>query len=147
MKRALISGVTLSAVLALAACAPAPRMAVPTKPGESFLSARSAIGSCAHTAPQGGKDAVGFSYIGNIVYNGGLVGMIGTAMTEDDIRARGEAGAVDKCLKKQGFKRRHLTEAEERAVNSAPPAQRTALLDHLVGGGTLETFPTRQIPY
>ncbi len=127
-------------VLALSACAvAADRPSIPSKPGESFLSAKNAVRACSFHAPQGGKDAVGLNYVGGLMING-LSGVVGTAMNEDRIRARGEVSAVDRCLRENGFDRRELSEAEEAALNRSGAAERTALLDHLVGGGTLETF-------
>lgn len=143
MKKTLIPGAVLLSALTLSACAQADRPSIPTKPGESFLEAKSAVQGCSGVAAQGGSNAVGINYVGNVLV-GGLIGVAGAAMNEDAIRARGEANAVDRCLKKQGYTRRDLSDAEVAALNRSTAGQRSALLDHLVGGGTLADFRAAQ---
>lgn len=126
--------------LMVAACGNPPGPSVPTQPGQSLLSARNAVNACARYAPGGGNNAVVGGYITGVVLGGILIGPIIVASNEETIRANGEANAVDRCLAKQGFTRRDLTEAEMTTLNSSSPNGRIALLNHLVGGGTLDTF-------
>ena len=53
---------------------------------------------------------------------------------------RKRAAAVESCMNDLGFARRELTEAELSALDSANPTTRSALLNHFVAGGQLETF-------
>jgi hypothetical protein len=124
----------------LAACGDLPGPSVPSQPGQSLFAAREAVRACAPNAPQGGKNAVAGHYIGGVFLVGIIIGPAIVAANENNIRAHGEAGAVDNCLAKRGFERRDLTEAEVRALNQSYGEQRIALLDHLVGGGSLESF-------
>lgn len=134
----------LPALMALGACGPLPGPSVPAQAGQNLHSARQAVYACAPYAPQGGKNAVVGSYVGGVLLGGLVVGPIIVASNEDNIRANGEANAVDRCLAKSGFKRRDLTPQEVQALNSRTPSERQLLLDHLVSGGSLATFGAQQ---
>ena len=126
--------------LLLTACGSLPGPSVPTQPGQSLQSARNAVSACARYAPKGGNNAVVGGYVAGVVLGGVLIGPIIVASNEKTIRANGEANAVDRCLAKQGFTRRDLTEAEMWALNNSGPNERIVLLNHLVGGGRIDTF-------
>ena len=130
----------LPILLAPGACDVVPGPSVPAQSGQNLQSARQAVNACAPIAPQGGKDRVVASYVSSVIFGGVIVGPVGVAINEDNIRANGEADAVDRCLAKTGYKRRDLTPQEMRALNSRNYDERRALLDHLIGGGTLATF-------
>ena len=117
-----------------------PGPSVPMQPGSSLQQARAAVQSCAPEAPAGGQSAVVGNYVGGVLWGGIVLGPLIVAANEDDIRAHGEANAVDRCLAKKGFTRRDLTQAEIAALENSTASGRLVLLDHLVGGGTLETF-------
>ena len=124
----------------LAGCGDLPGPSVPSQPGQTLYAAREAVRACAPNGPQGGRNTVAGHYIGGVVLVGIIIGPVIVAANEDSIRAQGEANAVDKCLAKRGFVRRDLTDAEVLALNRSYGAERIALLDHLVGGGSLESF-------
>ena len=127
-------------LMCLAACGDRPGPSVPMQEGNSLETANAAIRACAPFAPKGGKDAVASNYVAGVFLAGVIIGPIVVASNEDTIRANGEANAVDRCLAKEGFTRRDLTQAEVSALNARGVSQRRVLLDHLVKGGTLETF-------
>ena len=135
MKKILLLG-----LLTLTACADLPGPSVPTQAGQNLASARQAVDTCAPNAPRGGQNAVVGSYVGGVLLGGILIGPIIVASNESRIRANGEANAVDRCLNKLGFERRDLTAGEVRALNSRTRYQRHLLLDHLIGGGSLQSF-------
>jgi len=83
------------------------------------------------------------SYAAGFILGGVVVGPIIVASDHKDIRAMGEANAVDKCLAQNGYVRRDLTAAEMQALNASGKTQREMLLNHFVGGGTLDTLQTR----
>lgn len=126
--------------LALTGCASLPGPSVPYQSGKNLASARAAVQSCARFAPRGGNGAVTGSYVAGVVLGGIVVGPIIVASNQSNIRANGEARAVDRCLAEQGYVRRDLTLAEADALNSSDTFQRELLLNHLIGGGTLGTF-------
>lgn len=130
----------LAGTLILAACGDLPGPSVPTQPGHNLQSARNAVNACAPHAPGGGTSAVVGGYVTSVILAGIIIGPIVVASNEDTIHANGEANAVDHCLAKKGFTRRDLTDAEMAALNRSTPSGRIALLDHLVGGGTLDSF-------
>ena len=127
-------------VLPLAACAGLPGPSVPMQQGKTLQMANAAIQSCAPYAPKGGKNAVVGGYVTGVMLGGLIVGPAIVATNEDDIRARGEARAVDRCLAEQGFKRRDLTPVEMAALKSRDATQRQRLLTHLINGGTVESY-------
>ncbi|SHF14089.1 hypothetical protein SAMN05444273_10476 [Litoreibacter ascidiaceicola] len=114
--------------------------AVPSQAGMNLVDARQAFHSCLPNAPRAGQNAVVGSYVSSVVFGGILLGPIGVAINEDQIRYHGEASGVDRCLRKRGFKRRVLTKQEVATINSSPPTTRALLLNHFVAGGTLENF-------
>lgn len=136
--------VMLPALLTLAACGPMPGPSVPAQSGQNLQTARQAVYACAPYAPQGGKNAVVGSYVGGVILGGIIVGPIIVASNETNIRANGEATAVDRCLAESGFKRRNLTPQEMQTLDSMSTNDRQRLLDHLINGGTLATFGTAQ---
>ncbi len=127
-------------LLSLAACGDLPGPSVPAQPGQNLQSARQAVYACSANAARGGQNAVVSSYVGGVLFGGVLVGPIIVASNEGNIRAHGEAGAVDRCLNTRGFKRRDLTPAEVQALNRLSGSRRHQLLDHLISGQSLETF-------
>ena len=132
----------LLTLIFLAACGNLPGPSVAMLPGQNLERANAAIRACSPVAERGGQNAVVGGYVSGVILGGIIVGPIIVANNEDNIRANGEASAVDRCLAKQGFKRRDLTEAEMAALNARGLEQRRQLLDHLINGGTLETFGT-----
>jgi len=130
----------LLALLLLAACGDGPGPSVAMQPGMTLSTANAAIRACAPDAPAGGKRAVFGSYASGVILGGLIVGPLIVAGNEDLIRAQGEAAAVDTCLAKRGFQRRDLTPAEFNALNGRSPTERQRLLDHLIVGGTLDTY-------
>ena len=132
--------IPLISILLLTACGNLPGPSVPMQQGKTLASANAAIQACAPFAPRGGQNAVVGGYVTGVLLGGIIVGPIIVSSNEDNIRANGEAGAVDRCLAKKGFKRRDLTPAEVSALNSGDREQRQRLLDHLVSGRTLDTF-------
>ncbi|RLJ59468.1 hypothetical protein BCF46_1617 [Litoreibacter meonggei] len=128
------------AVMTLSACAGAKGPAVPAQSGKNLASARNAFATCLPNAPQGGQNAVVGSYVAGVLLGGILVGPIIVASNERNIRYSGEAGGVDRCLRRLGYQRRVLTKQEVATINSSSPATRARLLDHFVAGGTLENF-------
>ncbi|MEP3346559.1 MAG: hypothetical protein ABJN34_16020 [Litoreibacter sp.] len=128
------------ATVLLSACSAAKKPAVPSQSGMNLAAARQAYSSCVPNAPRGGQNAVVGSYVAGVVLGGVLIGPIIVASNERNIRYNGEAGGVDRCLRKQGYKRRVLTDAEINTINSSSPTTRRHLLDHLVAGGTLTNF-------
>ncbi len=127
-------------LLVLSACSDLTGPSVPQQNGATLDAARAAVRACAPEAPQGGRGAVVGGYVTGVILGGIIVGPLVVVSVEDDIRAHGEASAVDRCLETRGFTRRDLTEEEVRLLNASTPQQRRLLLDHLVGGGTLSTF-------
>lgn len=132
----------LISLLLLTSCGSLPGPSVAMQQGKTLALANAAIHACAPYAPSGGKNAVVGSYVTGVLLVGIIVGPIIVSSNENNIRANGEASAVDRCLAKQGFKRRDLTPAEVSALNSRDIGQRQRLLDHLVNGGTLASFGT-----
>lgn len=130
----------LAAGLVFTTACDTPGPSVPSRSGESLHDARLAVENCAHLAEGGGRSRVAGNYVGGILLGGLILGPIVVASNEGVIRARGEAAAVDRCLAEQGFVRRDLTPQEVGALNRSTPQGRRALLDHLVGGGTLADF-------
>ncbi len=124
----------------LAGCAPVPVPSVPQQAGMSFQQARQDVKGCTAYAPKGGKDAVVGSYIAGVVLAGIVIGPVVIASQEEEIRAGGEQRAVDRCLEDMGYERRALTPAEIGVLKSSHGYDRQRLLNHLVAGGTLDTF-------
>ncbi|MES2816814.1 MAG: hypothetical protein V4720_18065, partial [Pseudomonadota bacterium] len=113
-----MSKLPLLLVLALAGCGSYPGPSVPMQSGKTIEQANAAIRACAPYAPQGGKNALVGNYVGSVLLAGIIIGPIVVASNEDPIRAQGEANAVDRCLAKEGFKRRDLTQEEVSALNA-----------------------------
>ncbi len=122
------------------ACGQLPGPSVPEQPGQNVQSARMALQECSGAAPQGGTNAVVGSYVGGVILGGLIVGPLIVYANEPNIRAHGEYSGVDNCLAKRGFKRRDLTQEEVTLLNNSSSQQRQLLLNHLINGGTLDTF-------
>lgn len=135
MKKVLIFG-----AFALSACAQYPGPSVPAQPGQNIQTARAAVHSCSAHAPRGGRDAVAGGYVAGVLLGGVIIGPLVVSANEHSIRAEGEAHAVDQCLGQMGFARRDLTPTEIHTLNRTAGEERRALLDHLVAGGTVESF-------
>jgi hypothetical protein len=133
---------SLLTLILLAACGDLPGPSVPMQQGQTLGRANAAIRACAPVAPRGGDNAVAGGYVGGVLLGGILLGPIIVANNEDAIRANGEASAVDRCLAKQGFMRRNLTDAEVAALKASGPERRRVILDHLINGGSLDTLGT-----
>jgi hypothetical protein len=130
----------LAGALALTTGCAMPGPSVPSRQGENLSAAREAVRNCDHVADEGGRSRVAGNYVGGVLLGGLILGPVVVAANEGTIRARGEAAAVDRCLAEQGFERRDLTPEEVGALRRSTPEGRRALLDHLVGGGTLDSF-------
>jgi len=105
-----------------------------------MAAAKAAVAECSPHAQKGGNTAVIGSYAAGVVLGGIIVGPLVVYSDQDDIRDSGEAAAVDRCLADLGYTRRNLTAEEIRVLNLTHGARRKVLLDHLVAGGTLETY-------
>ena len=134
-------GICLAAVLLLAGCVTQPGPSVPFREGANLIAARDAVRSCSGVAPKGGRNVVTGSYVAGVILGGLVLGPVYVASNEENIRAHGEAQAVDRCLADRGFVRRNLSEAEVQALRGRDPYSRQNLLNHLIGGGSLETSP------
>lgn len=133
----------LGAFLVASACTTKPLgMSVPTQAGHNLHSARVAVDSCSQEADEGGNSAVIGGYATNILLWGILIGPAITAPIQDELRTQGEIDQVDRCLQERGFERRELSAGESFWVRNAFGEERERRLDHLVGGGTMETYGT-----
>lgn len=128
-------------ILALTGCA-APGPSVPFQSGKNLAAARAAVQSCSAAASKGGATTLTTSYIGSVL-GLGVVGPIVVASNQRSIRDKGAAQAADKCLAEQGYIRRDLTAAEVQALNSRNRAERRVLLNHLIGGGSVQSLGPR----
>lgn len=131
------------ALAALAACAPPPGPSVPMRAGAGLDDARRAVKACSVHAEKAGKDTLAAGYVFGIFWGGVVIGPIAVAANQENIRRSGAAQGADRCLAKQGYVRRDLTDAEQAALARRDRAGRERLLDHLVSGGSLETYNTR----
>ncbi len=128
-------------VLALSACTTKPlEMSVPTQAGHNLHSARVAVEACSTEADIGGNAAVIGSYPTFILMTSPLIGTAAAYSGRHDLRIRGEIDQVDRCLTERGFERRDLTNAERAWLRNASGDERVRRLDHLVAGGTMETY-------
>lgn len=125
-------------VMVLTGCAETPGPSVPSQPGKNLASAKVALASCQGVAQKGGRGAVTGSYVAGVLLGGVVVGPIIVASNQKNIRSNGEVRAVDRCLGEQGYVRRDLTAQEVQALNTSDAYQRELILDHLIGGGTLD---------
>ncbi|MDA7964794.1 hypothetical protein [Ruegeria sp.] len=131
------------AVLAVSACTTKPLgQSVPTQSGHNMHSARAALGDCVAEAPEGRNAAVIGGYATNILLWGVIIGPAVTAPVQDQLAEQGEIDQVERCMSDRGFKRRTLTQGEQFWLQNAFGTERTRRLDHLVGGGTIETYGT-----
>lgn len=127
-------------LLSIAGCAQPPGPSIPQHESASLAEAKAALESCSSYAYSGGNAAVAANYVAGTAFGSILVGPIVVASNQQNIRKRGEAGAVDNCLARHGYTRRELSDAELQMLNKLGPYGREKLLDHLIGGGTLETY-------
>ncbi len=129
------------AVLAVSACTTKPiEMSVPTQAGHNLHSARIAVQNCATEADIGGNAAVIGAYPTFILMSSILVGSVTAYVTRHDLRAQGEIDQVDRCMTEHGFERRELNGGERFWLRDSVGEERVRRLDHLVGGGTIETY-------
>ncbi len=129
------------AVLAVSACTTKPiEMSVPTQAGHNLHSARAAVQNCATEADIGGDAAVIGGYATNILVWGIILGPIITAPFDDRLRRQGEIDQVERCMTEHGFERRELNAGERFWLRDSVGEERVRRLDHLVGGGTIETY-------
>ncbi|MBV7395185.1 hypothetical protein [Mameliella sediminis] len=113
---------------------------VPFQAGANLEGARAAFDACSLQAQKAGQSSLAGHYVGSVLWGGLVVGPIVVASNAPNLRYNGEINAMDRCMENRGFVRRDLTPAELRAVQRADAVTRRMLLDHLVGGGTLESF-------
>ncbi len=131
------------AVLAVSACTTKPLgTSVPTQAGHNLNSARVAVQSCATEAGIGGDSAVIGGYATSILLLGPVFGSLVTVPMQDNLRAQGEFDQVDRCMTERGFDRRYLSDGEMFWLNDAHGEERVRRLDHLVNGGTIDTYGT-----
>ncbi len=130
----------LGALICLSACASSPGPSIPMKPGHNMDHARRSVQSCAVRAERGGIAAVTGGYITGIFLGGWLLGPAVVGINQDNIRETGETDAVDRCLAEAGFARRDLTDGEVFWLNESVGDDRLKKLNHLVGGGTVDTY-------
>ena len=90
--------------------------------------------------PEGGNAAVVGGYMMSILLTGVVIGTLITIPAEDGLRAQGEVDQVHRCLAERGFERRELTDGEVFWLDNSFGDERKRRLDHLVGGGTIETY-------
>ncbi|MBN7783593.1 hypothetical protein JYP51_01600 [Ponticoccus gilvus] len=133
-------GAFLCIATVTACAAPTPGPSVPFQPGSNLHSARAAFVSCLGPAERSGNNTVAGHYVGSVFWGGLVVGPVIVASNSEALRYGGEVAGMDRCLGQQGYARRDLTPQEVRALNAADIATRRAMLDHLIGGGTLQTF-------
>ncbi|MCG7522156.1 hypothetical protein [Ruegeria sp. Ofav3-42] len=127
--------------LALSACTTKPlEMSVPTQAGHNLHSAKVAVQSCAAEEDIGGNSAVIGGYATNILLWGVILGPLITAPFDEKLRSQGEIDQVHRCLTERGFERRELTDGEQFWLHHTSGEERVRRLDHLVGGGTMETY-------
>lgn len=136
--RALGASICIATVAGCAAPTPGP--SVPFQPGSNLQSARAAFDACLGLAERSGNNTVAGHYVGSVFWGGLVVGPVIVASNSEALRYGGEVAGMDRCLDRQGYARRDLTPQEIRALNAADVATRRAMLDHLIGGGTLQTF-------
>ncbi|MEM7091055.1 MAG: hypothetical protein AAF496_15965 [Pseudomonadota bacterium] len=133
-------------VLALSACTTKPlESSVPTQAGHNLHSARVAVQNCATEADIGADAAVIGGYATNILFFGIILGPAITSAFDDQLRAQGAIDQVDRCMTERGFERRDLTGGEQFWLNNATGGERVRRLDHLVDGGTIETYRGPQV--
>ncbi|MEX0320000.1 MAG: hypothetical protein AB3N21_18740 [Ruegeria sp.] len=132
--------ILLGALVLMTACGRLPGPSIPMQSGHNLHSARAAVQACSAHADRGGKSAVVGGYVSSIILAGVIVGPIVVASNQRSIRAHGEVDGVDRCLSKRGFERRDLTSNEVARLSNSTPEQRERILDHLVGGGNIDTF-------
>ncbi|WIY23867.1 hypothetical protein [Parasedimentitalea psychrophila] len=137
--RSLLRSTALAGLAVLAGCAGTPGPSVPFQQGHSLDAAKAAVITCSPNAKRGGNTAVVSSYVGGIIF-AGILGPLIVYPVQEDIRDSGEASAVDRCLADLGYERRKLTAEEVRVLNLTYGEQRRVLLDHLVAGGSLDTY-------
>lgn len=131
---------TLVLSVAVSACSVHKPRAVPMQPGKSVQEARDDLSSCARRAPEAGRKAVVANYAASPIWGGLVLGPLVIAAREKEVRKNGERRAVDRCLEQRGYQRRELTPEEEEFLNRGDTHQREFFLQHLMEGGTLESF-------
>lgn len=128
-------------LVAVSACTTKPlEMSVPTQSGHTLHSARIAVNACSAEADIGGNSAVIGGYATAILLTSPLIGTIIGYNTQGASRTQGEIDQVDRCLTERGFERRNLTTNETSWLRGATEQERVRRLDHLVGGGVIETY-------
>jgi len=137
--QSVLRSTALIGIAVLAGCAGTPGPSVPYQQGHSIASAKAAVISCSPHAEKGGNSALVGSYVGGVLV-AGVIGPLVVYAVHDDIRDSGEAAAVDRCLSDLGYERRVLTAEEVRVLNQTFGERRRVLLDHLVSGGSIESY-------
>ncbi len=129
------------AVLGVSACTTKPlELSVPTQAGHNLHSARVAVEYCASEADIGGNAAVIGAYPAFILMSSVLVGSVTAYTGRHELRRQGEIDQVDRCMTERGFERRNLTAGERFWLRDSVGEERVRRLDHLVSGGTIETY-------
>lgn len=127
--------------LALSACATQPiKSSVPTQSGHNLHSARVAVQGCATEAHIGGNAAVIGAYPAFILMSSPLVGTTAAIAARHDLRRQGELDQMNRCMSELGFERRELTQGEQFWLQDSFGEERRHRLDHLVAGGSIETY-------
>jgi hypothetical protein len=103
-------------------------------------SARAALQNCIAETPEGRNAAVIGGYATNILLWGVILGPAMTAPFEDQLADQGAIDQVNRCMTESGFERRELTDGEQFWLNNAFGDERTRRLDHLVSGGTIDSY-------
>lgn len=130
-------------LLATSACTTKPlETSLPTQSGHTLQSARVALDYCVTEADEGGNAAVIGSYPAFILMSSPLVGSALAYSGRHELRAQGELDQVNRCMSEHGFERRILTTDERQWLRDATGDERLGRMNHLVGGGTIETYRT-----
>ena len=138
--------ILFSVLMLASACTTKPlEVSVPTQASHNLHSAKIAVESCSLEADEGGNAAVIGGYTMNILLAGILIGTLVTIPAEDALRTQGEIDQVDRCLNEHGFERRDLTQGERFWLRDSYGQERVRRLDHLIGGGKIETYGVPKI--
>ncbi len=127
-------------VLSVAACGAPPGPSVPMGQGRSLAETRAAFETCKQGAEKAGHSVLTANFVGSVLWGGLVFGPFIIAGNQERIQQRGAANYVDRCLAKQGFTRRELTQPEVVALKQRDLYAREQLLTHLIDGGSLATY-------
>lgn len=132
----------LACIVLVAGCATkVPGPSIPLQSGSNLSDARRAFKSCISQAEKSGQSTLTGHYVGSVLWGGVVLGPIIVASNSPAIRYNAEVSGMDRCLEKRGFARRDLTQQEVRFLNQADQLSRRTILNHLIGGGSLDNLP------